>query len=706
MESVQHDSLLTIFESGTVTLQPIRQTSFAKTLIFMGQHDGCMTLGESQDMYTPNTDKVLSELTYYGIVGHLDLGFIKYIFVVVDRDLVATNIQQTVHVWHIRDVKPIVVFKSSISPSLREEEHERICLRLIKDEYCAGNKYYSLDMDLANGSLSGFENSLNYSRSSTNAHSFFSHANDQYVWNKHMLRIFVDKGTDAFVTPIICGHVGSMVTSIQNISVSVFLISRINRHQAGARYWCRGVDEFGHSAIEVDTNVLVVHDHGISSFCMIRGSVPLFWNQKNVTEPFCEPPIDLSQVQSNESMDAMSHHFEHLLQSYGQKIYAVDLLNCRDHNSDTAKLSRAYEKALIGFHGDNVAYLRQQAPTSLKTSQRLMRILDDILCEHKYNRIDDRVSSTVINCKQQAVIRFNSLDCVDEVSLAHYHVSSYIFRQIMCDLAGCESHLQDLNVDTDRSWRKLWIDNSNMLSQYYTGTPMICTHLLSLEVGWTIPASLKLIGIWLSRKYMGHFQDFARQDGLELFMGNQDDHRIGFLTPQSSKSELMKENTIPPKNTPDLISQLSTSFIHLNHERSENIPYSRSFVKKDIADQINLRQRLTYHELSQPWHLSIILVARKFTAPRKITTYIEFVLAVVWLFIYTVSAKIFGYYSKLLIRRPRKDIDQDALPVCAVPPPHGIAVKFGRVKMDQFGQFYESDMSKTHSFSPSFGSGR
>ena len=65
--------------------------------------------------------------------------------------------------------------------------------------------------------------------------------------------------------------------------VDLYLISRRSSERAGTRYNARGIDDDGNCANFVETEQIVQYMGVYSSYVFIRGSVPIFWEQKGLT---------------------------------------------------------------------------------------------------------------------------------------------------------------------------------------------------------------------------------------------------------------------------------------------------------------------------------------------------------------------------------------------------------------------------------------
>jgi hypothetical protein len=103
------------------------------------------------------------------------------------------------------------------------------------------------------------------------------------------------------------------------------LISRRGCMRGGTRFKHRGVDQYGYVANFVETEQIIGYSTSekkqISSQVMVRGSVPVLWEQKNQNAPI--------EFVNNQKMHRqyMLMHLAHLTQGYGDNIYSVNLLN-------------------------------------------------------------------------------------------------------------------------------------------------------------------------------------------------------------------------------------------------------------------------------------------------------------------------------------------------------------------------------------------
>ena len=82
--------------------------------------------------------------------------------------------------------------------------------------------------------------------------------------------------------PVIQGYVEYKSCIFDGKELELFLISRRRHAMAGTRYLARGLDDEGNVANFVETELIMTYKDKLYSFVQIRGSVPLFWQQKGL----------------------------------------------------------------------------------------------------------------------------------------------------------------------------------------------------------------------------------------------------------------------------------------------------------------------------------------------------------------------------------------------------------------------------------------
>jgi phosphatidylinositol 4-phosphatase len=82
-------------------------------------------------------------------------------------------------------------------------------------------------------------------------------ADRRFFWNEWLLKDFIDLGLHAFICPVMQGWVQSSKLNVDGIPVDFVVISRRSKDRAGLRYQRRGIDDEGHVANMVETEMIV-----------------------------------------------------------------------------------------------------------------------------------------------------------------------------------------------------------------------------------------------------------------------------------------------------------------------------------------------------------------------------------------------------------------------------------------------------------------
>jgi len=115
------------------------------------------------------------------------------------------------------------------------------------------------------------------------------------------------------------------------------LISRRQHLRTGTRYNSRGIDDKGHASNFVETEQIAKINNAVFSYVIIRGSVPVFWEQTGMTEG-----VTLTRG-PDMTRKAFQKHFESILKTYS-KTYIIDLLS--DTKERETILTREYVRQI------------------------------------------------------------------------------------------------------------------------------------------------------------------------------------------------------------------------------------------------------------------------------------------------------------------------------------------------------------------------
>ncbi|KAL4891371.1 SacI homology domain-containing protein [Aspergillus ambiguus] len=318
------------------------------------------------------------------------------------------------------------------------------------------------------------------------------------------------------------------------------IISRQSSRRAGTRFNSRGIDDDGHVANFVETEVILWISPGISfSYVQIRGSVPVFWEQASGFLPG-QQKIEITRS-SEATQYAFNKHFEHLELEYGA-IHVVNLLSeLKPAESElSAKFREQIKKSSLAhkagfdmssdhallrvtefdFHAEARGPLGYGASSQIKdeVSHSLHGFAYFWADDDSTNAADDRrqprTSSVVL--QQEGVFRTNCLDCLDRTNLVQTIISLMALGSFLRQDGG------GLHSDLQARHSSLWADNGDALSKIYAGTG-------ALKSSFTRHGKMSLAGALAdarktaTRLYVNNFADKARQKTIDLLLGRLPD---------------------------------------------------------------------------------------------------------------------------------------------------------------------------------------
>lgn len=180
---------------------------------------------------------------------------------------------------------------------------------------------------------------------------------ERYVWNWGLLQDFMMQDVDPFWTVhLMQGWIAHAIEKVrfsvpqdksdaeskatrkqEELKCEFLLISRRRRLRGGVRFLCRGIDDDGDCGNCVESEMLVSTFMHTFSFVQMRGTVPLFWEQKQhglVSEINTLRPELLTKP-------VFVRHFQQLNELYG-KVLLINLV--RKNKTDEHTLTEALIK--------------------------------------------------------------------------------------------------------------------------------------------------------------------------------------------------------------------------------------------------------------------------------------------------------------------------------------------------------------------------
>jgi len=122
--------------------------------------------------------------------------------------------------------------------------------------------------------------------------------------------------------------------------VDICLIKRRHNERAGTRMNARGIDDNGNVANYVETEQLVLVNNFLYSFVILRGSVPLFWQQNSNGKTKLHEDVEITRSLEM-TVEPFTKHFKSMIADY-KHVHCVDLL--KDLREREDKLTQGYYK--------------------------------------------------------------------------------------------------------------------------------------------------------------------------------------------------------------------------------------------------------------------------------------------------------------------------------------------------------------------------
>ncbi|KAI8833275.1 SacI homology domain-containing protein [Chytriomyces cf. hyalinus JEL632] len=450
------------------------------------------------------------------------------------------------------------VQSSSNSNNIETDSPPHPCAHLIK-LFSTGTFYYSPEADLTR--------SINARVSlSKTLESILDTADPTYFWNAFMMtpiaamraleispehRAALD--ASALLICAIQGFVG--VQPVSSSSVKLAILSRLSCRNAGTRFNARGIDDEGSCSNFVETEFVVESTAGsvggggtgggqgtsyLASFLMVRGSVPVFWEQTGVQVTH---RLDLSRGFEATS-GAFRKHFENLNKQYGS-VHVINLLSNKEGSAESI-LVNEYVRHVNQYvslgpvhytHFDYHSYVKQVGPEH--GASMILDFIQSDLDNWSYTLIDTsapKLSNAPPILKQQGIFRVNCLDCLDRTNHVEFVMAKAMAEKCLVEMEQGSILGTEAFVD---AFQNLWADNGDWLSKIYTGTGALKTSL-TRKGKQTIAGFFDDAAKSINRFYINNFLDKRRQEAIDIVVGKLKPHR-SLLVPNLMSSQVEKE---------------------------------------------------------------------------------------------------------------------------------------------------------------------
>ena len=373
----------------------------------------------------------------------------------------------------------------------------------------------------------------------------------KYFFNYNLYKKFINPETSepidyTFITPIICGFIKMFDYEIDKKKLQFILITRRSQNYAGTRYNTRGINDDGNVANFCESEQILIYDNTIMcSFCQLRGSVPIFFEQIGFTAA-----TDITR-NKNLTIDAFTKHLQEINKDFSL-IYFINLLNQK--KSIEAPIIAEFEKQ-IKFRKDNNKFryiyfdMQNECPKDnysridnlINTISPIIRLFGFFACNLKTNQIFSI---------QKGTPRTNCLDCLDRTNVVQTRITWKILENMFSFLKidhkmilnifnQNESFFLVSNNDFKEKMKDVWADNGDQISIQYAGTASTITTVTKTG-GHNLRGFIQHSIATVSRIYQGNFEDDFKQECINILL--QKDLNDEFISLEFKNQLFLRKN--------------------------------------------------------------------------------------------------------------------------------------------------------------------
>lgn len=366
---------------------------------------------------------------------------------------------------------------------------------------------------------------------------------DAFIWNQHLLDPIIDlaaqipKEQTIFLlkseifSRIVKGFFESIDKPINSVNYNVAVCTRIGKKKAGTRFNSRGLDDEGNVSIFGETELVISTENFTFSYIILRGSVPVFWEQQGVQIGRPNIQITRAPLATQPSFD---RHFDNIIENYGL-VHSVNLLSTREGSTELL-LTDAYE-----YHTNNSSYSDKISFTSFDLNKMLMKN-DKNGIETLFQHVSRDVllfgfhvifKGSDTKKTQKGVFRVNCLDCLDRTNIAQDFITRKVIDLFFRNFLLGQNFKQIDSIRIQSAVSRLFADNGDAISMIYAGTG-------ALKTAFTRKGQSGILDYFddfkksAYRTYCGNFTDKAKQATLDFILGNNSDSsKVEFFNPIS-----------------------------------------------------------------------------------------------------------------------------------------------------------------------------
>lgn len=449
-----------------------------------------------------------------GFLGTIRLIAGNYLVLVTKRRRIGT-LHSGHSIWKMEDFEMIAYNRNSISTlNPLQRQHNEMYKQLIQQILATPSFYFSNTYDITHSVQ-------RLSRSDPNFYklALIQRADERFLWNRHLLTAFfqqnsVDKTQiSRFGMPIMHGFIAINNNFLNGRMFDWAIVSRRATSRAGTRYYMRGLDDNGDCANYVETEQILIYNRKLASLLQTRGSIPVFWSQRPNLKYKPDPKISATK----DHLQAFKTHIHAQKVLYGDQL----LVNLIKRKGSEGPLAEKMKNAIDVTKIQGIKYIHFDFHKECgnmgfhKVAGLLKQIKSDVDAFGYYmNDSGERQEF------QKGNVRTNCIDCLDRTNV----VQGMIGKSVLIDqlrrfgVLEVTENIEEHKLLED-VFKTTWADHGDAMSNQYTGTP-------ALKSDFTRTGKRGFQGmandVWKSgiRYINNNFRDGARQDGMDLFLGN------------------------------------------------------------------------------------------------------------------------------------------------------------------------------------------
>jgi len=402
--------------------------------------------------------------TAYAILGIIKIGKLYFLILVTDAEVAGSILGAAIY-----RVLKVEFFPFDVTWKPNNPNDKPIYYKVQK--FCeSGLCYFSYDYPIT----------LNRQKQYLLAEALHSKphwmtADINFFWNRHLVRHLIDNNCSDWIIPVTRGYFGFMTQQTgadkssqkaPDITFVLILISRIGCLHAGTRYKTRGINDEGYVANYVETEQLCVIRDTVYSHVQIRGSVPVFWQEK-LDKPHLTRTTEAG-------VPAFKKHIDLLIKQW-KRVYLINLLSKKKKEEES--LAAEYERQLILYKGLDQKIIKYVSfdynAICEKKSKNVCQLIDEISESIKdfgwYSERGDRRTF------QSGVFRTNCFDCLERTNIVQSEIALEVLKLQLQDWKMQSNNTATVDAESLRaydwkSFRHIWNLNGETMERSYHGT--------------------------------------------------------------------------------------------------------------------------------------------------------------------------------------------------------------------------------------------